>query len=198
MPLMILPFFILFLMIVSMLRNRSQRSFQDKQDSFWEKEQRANTVRKQDITNLDYIEIPLDTFPIGQFPDQKLETLEDTLRSLRSRKILNLSGISNTDLKLQYGAANLTFLSECDTNFISLAKTITAYGERLAELGHWKEAVRVLEFGVSCKTDVSKNYILLGTLYQEHGEDSKLKQLAHTVSGMDLMLKDAILEKLAP
>lgn len=196
MPLL-LPYIIILLCVFALFRNRSSRSAKKKQDAFWEKEQRANQTRKQDISGLDYIQIPLDTFPIGRFDDEKLPGLEQTLKSLSSKKILNLSGISNTDLKLQYGAANLPELSECDANFTQLARTVTAYGERLLELGYWQDAVCVLEFGVLCKTDVSKNYTLLGSIYREHGFPDKAESLAETVRSMDLLLKDSILQQLA-
>lgn len=196
MPL-ILPYIIILLCVAALLRNRSSRSYKKKQDAFWEKEQRANLTRKQDISGLDYIQIPLDTFPVGRFHDEQLSRLEQELESLSSKKILNLSGISNTDLKLQYGAANLPELSECDAQFTKLARTITAYGERLSQLGHWQDAACVLEFGVLCKTDISKNYTLLGSIYREHGFLDKAESLAETVRGMDLLLKDSILKQLS-
>lgn len=197
MPLLVLPFIIIILSIFSLLRNRSTRSYQEKQDQFWEKEQRANLTRKKDISNLDYIQIPLDTFPIGQSDDPELAALEEDLSDLSSCQILNLSGISNTDLKLQYGAANLTVLSECDANYTLLAKTILAYGKRLSELGYTQEAITVLEFGIACKTDVSTNYTLLASLYHDVGEEAKIAALSEAVRDTDLLLKDSILQKLA-
>lgn len=197
MPLLLLPFILIILSLFSLFRNRSQRAMDQKQEEFWEKEQRANQTRRQDISSLDYVKIPLDTFPIGQFDDEKLASLENTLRDLSGRTILNLSGISNTDLKLKYGAANLPALSEYDANFTTFARTVTAYGERLSSLGHWQEAITVLECGVSCKTDVSKNYTLLGSLYREHGQQDKLHQLTETVRGTDMMLKESILRQLS-
>lgn len=196
MPLMILPFVIILLSLFNLFRNRSRRSMKESQDAFWEKEQRANQTRKQDISHLDYIQIPLNTFPIGKYGDDKLSELEQTLRTLSSRKILNLSGISNTDLKLQYGAANLPVLSDCDTQFTTLARTLSAYGEQLAALDHWQDAVRVLEFGVACKTDISKNYTLLGTLYREHNQSDKLNELIEIVRSSDMLLKNATLKQL--
>ncbi len=197
MPIMILPFFLILLSVFAMLRNRSTRSFQEKQDSFWEKERQANLTRRKDISSLDYIQIPLDTFPIGQFQDDELSYQEDALTDLSNRQILNLSGISNTDLKLQYGAANLTVLSECDANYILLARTIAAYGKRLAELDHCKEAITVLEFGVACKTDVSTNYTLLHALYCQNGEIDKANQLVELIRNSDMLLKESILKKLS-
>lgn len=196
MPLMILPFVIILLSLFNLFRNRSRRSMKESQDAFWEKEQRANQTRKQDISHLDYIQIPLNTFPIGKYGDDKLSEFEQTLHTLSSRKILNLSGISNTDLKLQYGAANLPVLSDCDTQFTTLARTLSAYGEQLAALGHWQDAVHVLEFGVACKTDISKNYTLLGTLYHEHNQTDKLNELIEIVRNSDMLLKNTVLKQL--
>lgn len=196
MPSLLLPFFIILLSVFALLRNRSSNSFQEKQDAFWEKERQANLSRKKDISDLDYIQIPMDTFPIGQFTDDTLARLEATLKALSSQKILNLSGISNTDLKLAYGAANLPVLSECDANFTVLARTISAYGSRLAELDHCKEAILVLEFGVACRTDVSTNYILLHKLYEECGQTAQADELAETVRNSDMLLKDSILAKI--
>lgn len=194
---LLLPYVFVLLSIFALLRNRSQRSFKEKQDSFWEKEQRANLTRKQDISNLDYIKIPLDIFPSGKYADEQLASLDSELTRLSDRKILNLSGISNTDLKLKYGAANLPALSEYDTNYTTLARTIAAYGKRLAELGHRQEAIAVLEFGVACKTDISTNYTLLGSLYQENGQSDKVEQLTETVRSLDILLKESILQQLA-
>ena len=196
MPLMILPFVIILLSLFNLFRNRSRSSMKESQDAFWEKEQRANQTRKQDISHLDYIQIPLNTFPIGKYGDDKLSEFEQTLHTLSSRKILNLSGISNTDLKLQYGAANLPVLSDCDTQFTTLARTLSAYGEQLAALGHWQDAVHVLEFGVACKTDISKNYTLLGTLYREHNQTDKLNELIEIVRSSDMLLKNTVLKQL--
>lgn len=197
MPLMLLPFIIILLSLFSLFRNRSQRSIQENQESFWEKEQRANQTRKQDISGLAYIRVPLDTFPVGQYKDPKLAELEQELKTLSQRQILNLTGISNTDLKLTYGAANLNILSDCDANFTALARALASYGEQLAALGHWQDAVNVLEYGIFCGTDISKNYTLLGTLYREHGETAKLNRLIETVQGTDLLLKDSILQQLS-
>ena len=198
MPLLCLPFILILLSILGILRNRSTRSYQEKMDAFWERERQANHVRRQDISNLDYIRIPLEDFPIGQFSDKKLAECEETLQSLQDTQILNLSGISNTDLKLKYGAANLPVLSECDTRFTVLARTLLDYGKQLNELGHPLDAIPVLEFGIQCKTDVSTNYTLLAKLYSENGLSAKIPSLVHAAEGLDSLMKDSILRQLYP
>ena len=51
-----------------------------------------------------------------------------------SRKLLNLSGISNTDLKLQYGHANLDLLAEYDQNFSNLLRCLDSFNPDPANL----------------------------------------------------------------
>ena len=192
-----LPFILILLSILGILRNRSTRSYQVKVDAFWERERQANYVRRKDISNLDYIQIPLESFPIGQYSDTKLAECEETFQSLKDTQILNLTGMSNTDLKLEYGAANLPVLSECDVRFTTLARTIMDYGKQLNELGHPLEAIRVLEFGIQCKTDISANYTLLAQLYSENGQSAKIPSLVQAASELDSLMKDSILHKLS-
>ena len=197
MPILCIAFFIIILSVFSVMRNRASRKFQERQNAFWEKERQANAVRKQDISNLDYIAIPLDTFPIGAYQDDALASSEAVLTTLSTTQILNLSGISNTDLKLSYGVANLTILSECDANYTLMARTIAAYGKRLAELGHIPEAITVLEFGIDCKTDVSSNYTLLADLYRQTGQSEKIQHLIHCAEQLDSLMKNYIVKELA-
>ena len=196
MPLTCLSFIIVILSVFSLLRNRSTRTYQEKQNAFWEKERQANSVRKKDISNLDYIQIPLDTFPIGKYSDEELLSAENTLVELSGQKILNLSGISNTDLKLMYGVANLNALSEYDFNYTVLARATMAYGKRLAELEHPKDAIAVLEFGIQCHTDVSANYTLLAKLYQQTGQAEKIHHLVQSAQSLDSLMKNYILREL--
>ena len=81
--------------------------------------------------------------------DEELTDYENDLKTLASRKILNLSHQSNTDLKLAYGPANLPALSEYDQNYTTLLRNLVAYADCLIKNGFKAEAVPVLEFGIS-------------------------------------------------
>jgi len=196
MPLMLLPFIIIILSLFSLFRNRSHRSIQESQESFWEKEQRANQTRKQDISALAYIKLPLDALPLGRYDDESLTCYEDALRDLSSQPICNLNGISNTDLKLQYGAANLPALTECDTNYSTLLALLANYGEKLYELSHRTEAKQVLEYALSLGTDVGKNYELLAAIYEEEGHPGQIESLRSLAENLTSIRKNSILRKL--
>lgn len=143
-----LAIFIVFCLVLNYYIRKSDSSQKKVQDEFWEKELRSNAVRKKDISKLDYITIPLDKIPA------KLCTSTETkLFSLAEKPMLNLSGISNTDLKLQYGTANLEVLAEYDTNFLDFVALLPDYTAELIEAGELDTAKMLLEFAVSVNAD---------------------------------------------
>ena len=98
------------------------------------------------------------------------EECKEILRSLSTQKIVNLTGYTNTDLKLSYGTANITCLTEYDQNYTLLVSTLQKWAEALYRGGAKKECRQVLEYAVSIGTDVSHTYFLLADLYDEEGE----------------------------
>jgi len=165
-------------------------------EQFWEKETESNHVRKKDISNLDYIKIPMDTLPITETTDATLLSIHKTITDLSKKSILNLTGLSNTELKLRYGVANLTFLSECDANFTLLARTLYKWGSYLYQKGNIEDALKVLEFGITCKTDVGKHYHLLATIYKNMNNSNKITQLIEVAQSLSSLSKDSILKDL--
>lgn len=177
---------------------RSNRKVGQDTNEFLAREQFANSIRKQPLDSLSYITVPLDSFPfIEDTENEILQECQKTIRSLSEQKIVNLTGISNTDLKLQYGVANITVLSEYDQNFTVLARTLCAWGKELYGLGLKKEAAVVLEFGISCKTDIKSNYMLLADLYIEDHEPDKIDALTETAKTLNSLMKNSILASLA-
>ena len=196
---MALPFlglFIAFIAVISFFRKRSDRLQQDTEDAFWEREHQANLVRRKDISSLSYIIIPFEDFSIGVFQDTQLSELEQTLKSFSDKKILNLTGLSNTDLKMQYGPANLPALMEYDQNFTYLLHTLTQYIDRLIELEHLTEAVPVLEFCIEIGSDISAHYLTLADYYKNTQQSEKIQNLCEKASELNSLTKASILSKL--
>lgn len=162
-------------------------------ESFWEKESRANSTRKKPLDNLDYITIPLSTLPTKLLRDNE-EVMEciDIMESLNSCKIVNLTGISNTDLKLEYGTANITVLMEYDQNYTLLARTLQKWASLLYENGHVTEARTILEFAISTRTDISGTYSLLCKIYTEQGCPEKKEELLVVANTLQSAMKKTI------
>lgn len=196
---MALPFLGLFIMLiaaVAFFRKRNDRHQQEAKEAFWEREQEANLVRRKDISGLPYISIPFEDFSIGAFSDEKLTEAEHALETFRDKKILNLTGQTNTDLKLQYGPANLPVLMECDQNFTDMLHALTDYSNRLIELEHMDAAIPVLEFCINVGSDISSHYATLANYYKSGGQSTKLDNLREKASALNSLTKTSILQKL--
>ena len=189
-----LGLFIIFLSVAAYYRKRATAQQKKVTEDFWNREDQANQIRRKDISNLPYITIPLEKFPIGISDDEELTDYENDLKTLASRKILNLSHQSNTDLKLAYGPANLPALSEYDQNYTTLLRNLVAYADCLIKNGFKAEAVP--EFGISIDSDIRANYTLLAELYKEQGNASKIQELIDKAASLDSMMRSAILEQL--
>ena len=160
---------------------------------FWRKEHRANKIRRKPLDDLDYITIPFDSLPMHILPDdERVSEYKEVLNSLSDSKIVNFTGITNTDLKLQYGAPNIDLLSKYDQNYTVLARTLNMWATYIYEKGYPKEAREILEFAVSTKTDVSGSYKLLCQIYKEENTPEKIKELYPIVESVNSIMKNTI------
>ena len=157
-----LAIFIIFCLLLTFSIKKNNSAQQKAQDEFWEKERKSNAVRKKDIRQLDYISIPLDKIPV------KLESsTEKTIFALAEKPMLNFVGTSNTDLKLQYGTANLDTLIEYENNFLEFVALLPEYATELIEAGEKETALILLEFAVSVNADSRKIDKLLASLKED-------------------------------
>ncbi len=196
---MLLPFLMIFIIVtayIAIRRGKASRAERRIWEDFRAREQEANQTRKQDISGLAYIKLPLETLPLGRYEDELLQNYESALRDLSLQPICNLNGVSNTELKLRYGAANLAALSQCDTNYSTLLTLLADYGAALLDEGHDDEAVQVLEYAVSLGTDVGKTYELLAQIYMENGDEEKIHTLNESAEKITSIRRNSILRKL--
>ena len=176
---------------------RSSAHMKEDEEQFWDKERRANGTRKQPLDDLEFITVPYDDLPISkEVGNPVIMECEDFILRLKDAKIVNLNGISNTDLKLKYGVANLTVLSEYDQNYTELIRTLAAWGEELQKCGRTEDAIKVLEFGISCHTDIKKNYLILADIYAERNDYDAIDRLIESAEQLTSLTKNGILTEL--
>ena len=182
---------------IAVLKTSSTKKNEQLLAAFWEKERAANSTRKQPLDELTFIQIPLDNLLVDNtMNNATLSDCSDTLTRLSQTEIVNLNNQSNTDLKLKYGVANFPMLSACDERYMELVRTLYLYGKALAECGQEKQAITVLEYGISIGTDISGHYPLLASLYQKNGQDEKIVDLIAAAQNLDSLMKATILRRL--
>lgn len=167
-----LAIFIIFCIVLGYYIKKSDTSQQEVMDDFFEKERQSNQIRKKDISQLNYITIPFEKIPyLINTPTEKI------FFSFADKTMLNLNGISNTDVKLQYGTANLNILSEYDTNYMDMICLLPDYVNELLEAGHTDTAQMLLEFAVDTRADSRKIYNQLISIYKETNQMDKIDYL---------------------
>ena len=162
----ILPFFLIFLIWLA-IRIKTLDAKQEQQEKeFWAKEKAAQITPAKDISNLRYITIPIEKFPLNFSNDEKVIEIETQLKELSTHKLLNLSGVSNTDLKLTYGTSNFETMSQIGEDFDKIL------------------------------TDISESYIMLSDCYKKRSQTEKLSFLRERILNSNLLLKNSILNKI--
>ena len=176
---------------------RSNKSMEEANENFWKREHDANFVRKKPLDNLVYLTIPEHflSLPVPE-EDSRARDALDMLKHLSGEKIVNLTGITNTDLKLTYGTANISVLTKYDQNYTRLAHALQQIAASLAGNSHTKEAQEVLEYAVSTKTDISATYLLLADLYIKDNQPEKINALIEKVSALDSLMVPSIVRNL--
>lgn len=195
------PFFASFIVFIIWLKyelSKTDRKKISNTNDFWNREAAANNVRKKSLDGLHYLTIPYDLIP-----EQKLSSDEairkdlEILHSLKDQKIVNLSGITNTELKMTYGTANITVLSEYDQNYIDMITSLYRIAQYLYDNDSVSEAVRLLEFGILTNTDVSGYYRTLYDYYKETHNFDKLIWLQNKAESLDSIMKESIIQYLS-
>lgn len=193
----VLASLILIILMISRTISRQKKQEKNQEQSFWNRELQANSVRRKPLDNLEYIKIPLSGLPTGIMREESaVRECLDLLESLSSHPIVNLTGYSNTDLKLEYGTANITALSEYDQNYTLLVRTLQKWSDLLWEAGYRIEAVTIMEFAISTHTDVSHTYYRLAEYYASRGETEKIRSLIEAAKTLRSVNKKAIVRTL--
>lgn len=161
---------------VTLAKNKKQNAVI--QQDYWAKEREANNTRRKPLDDLDYIKIPVETFPMELLNDvPKVDDYKQIIQALSESKIVNFTGINNTELKLRYGAPNIDLLTTYDQNYTLLVRTLQQWAQALYDAGYINEACHLLEFAVSTGTDVSGTYRLLCEIYKRQNSPEKIGSL---------------------
>jgi len=178
---------------------RKSRNLNEKAESdFWENERMANSVRKKQLEASDFVTFPFDKLPTEESfaPDPVPDSLP-ILLSLADQKMINLNGISNTEVKKRFGAANITILTEYDGNYELFVKNIYLLCQYLYDIGRKDEALLLSEETILTGTDSLSHYKLIIQIYQEQGNAAGISWLTEKAQELHSITKGAILRALS-
>lgn len=195
-----LPFlasFILFMFVLARYCKIQSERQKKQQDGFWANEHKANSVRRKSLDTLDYVQVPLSKLPMHVLTENR-EVAEcmEIVTGLSTQPIVNLTGRTNTELKLAYGTANITALSAYDQNYTVLVRTLRQWADILYDNGYIFEARTLLEFAVSTGCDISHCYYRLAEIYAQHDEYQLIEELKERAQALPSINHNAIVRTL--
>lgn len=177
-----ISFLIIFTVWLQYELKKNNKLSNNKNEEYRKREAQANLVRRGDISSLSYITIPLQQLPLADMEDPTVNSYRDTILSLSEKRIINLSGHTNTELKLKYGVTNIATLTEYENNYIILVSNLQKWADRLYSNGNITESVAVLEFAVQCHSEVRDTYRLLAKIYHKLNTPEKIDDLLEALS----------------
>lgn len=189
--------FIIFILWFNYERKKHEKIEHERDEAFWQREHDANFTRRKNLDAIEYIKIPYDNFPMEKYADiEAVSQAEKILLDLKDKRILNLTGKTATDIKLEYGAANLSIITEYDENYILLVRTLQQYAEALCTLGYTEDALPVLEYAINIGSDIKATYMLLAGIYHEQGFNDKINNLLSQAEKLNSLMKQPIINAL--
>ena len=110
--------------------------------------------------------------------------------------MLNLTGLSNTDLKMEYGVQNLEELSAYDETFTKFVRLLPEYAGELISNDKLSDAKKLLEFGVEHKADSKAAFLQLAEIYKKLGQDDQIQHLILVAGEINSLSKLPIISAL--
>lgn len=193
----VLASLIIFGLVIFRSNRKAEKAKRDQENAFWAREAAANAVRRKPIDHLPYIRIPLETLPTQLLTDHpEAADCIRTIQQLSDKRILNLTGYTNTELKLEYGTANITDLSAYDQNYTLLVRTLQKWADILLADNYTEEARTIMEFAVSTGTDVSRTYYRLAEYWAARNDAARIGDLIEAARNLRSSNKNIIVRTL--
>ena len=158
------------------LKKRTRLTKQDTED-FWEKERRSGFVPRQNTDDIRFINIDESALPTDCLSGSPLDEAVRGILSLKDVPVADLSEFTNTELKLKYGTANFTKLSEADTHFTSLAQNLGKCISLLYDEGRLAEAEKAALFAADNGIFTTVCIMPLANIYIRVGDMNSLDNL---------------------
>ena len=202
----LLPALTLFIAAViwftTLLRRSSRKKDAERKslEKYLEAEQQANFARSREIDEKLFVTVDITPFVFDGRVDipADLRAGEGAFMKAAAKKMLRFERkLSNSELKIRFGSANLERLSGYEQNLTNYFIAGNFYAEILMNYNYDDMAVRLLEEMAAQTSDISRTYTLLADAYDKKRDKRALGKLKETVEGSNLPLKEKILKHIS-
>ncbi len=160
--------------------NKNARRHEKGLKDFIKDEMDANTARRHDIESEFFYDPDINDLPIMKQSEisERIYSRQNTALKLSERKMIRFpKHMSNRELKLKYGLSNLETITQYEDNLQNFLQALIKWGSELQTAEMLSEAEAVLNCAIRNHSEYSKNYIMLGEIYNAQNNCSKLQEL---------------------
>lgn len=191
--------FICFLIFCAWLhyeKGKSQRKHDAESRKFWAREEKANHTRNKDISHLPLFRFDGSRIPMPDSKDENVIYYQNRTRASLEQPMMNLSGYTNTDLKLSYGTGNFNTLSSYDQNFNEFLMNMSNLAKAYCRAELYEDAASVYRLCIESGSDKSTDYRALAETYCRLGTPYKIDELITEVERSDLPRRETLINHL--
>lgn len=191
--------FVCFLIFIGWLhyeKRKASRKESRLSEQFWQREEEANRTRNKDISQLPLFHMEEYRIPMPQSEDENVCYYQKQVKNSLALPMMDLSGYSNTDLKLAYGVGNFKTLSDYDENFNVFLMNMSNLGKAYFEAGLFEEAETVFRLCLESGSAKSTDYKALARVYSAMGAPGKISALITEIEASELPRKSTLVEDL--
>ena len=192
--------FIIFIVWTQYEMKKSSKKNKEIEDAFLAREEEANHAPKQDISGLPLLSFDENEIPQpedGMFTDEDdIMTYLRELKALIKEPMIDLSEYSNTDLKLKYGVANFTTLSDYDENYSSFLLLLTNLARGYARRELYELSENTYKFALKCGSVKLHDYTGLAEVYLATDRPEEINALIAEIENSDMQRKDGVISEL--
>ncbi len=195
--------FVIFVVLFQYHLRKNMRQENINREQFWNNEEKSLSTRRKEFNDDDYIKPNLSklSFPTvpSLNPGQTLhyKQVKNRLQELSSMDLMNFSNLTNTELRIRFGTANQTVITQNEANYNNFLKSLADYGHLMIEFEEINEAIVAFEECIRLGSDYSDHFLTLAQLYLQKKQRYKLTDLIEKAESLDSLNRSIILKKLA-
>lgn len=174
---------------------RTSRLERLQRDRFWSQEEASLIVRKKELQSEDFQYPDLSRLKLDS-SHPEIQPLIEKIKALSKREMMSFPDLSNTELRLRFGTANQSIISQNEENYHSYLRHLASYGKIMLEFDDVEEALYAYEECIRMKSDFSDHFVELGKLYLLLGKVEDFKSLTEKAGSVTTLNKDIILNRL--
>ncbi|MBN2220823.1 MAG: hypothetical protein JW708_01370 [Vallitaleaceae bacterium] len=175
---------------------RTTRLERLEREKFWSKEEASLIVRKKDFHKEDFLIPNLASLKLDA-SHPEIAQLIQKIKTLATYDMMSFPELSNTELRLQFGTANQSIISQNEENYHSFLRCLASYGKIMLEYQDFEEAKHAFEECIRLKSDFSEHYVELAKLYLQEDKHSEMEALIEKARSLSTLNKDIILNRLS-